>query len=792
VQSVSLRSEPSPLYPLTTDASVLERRLFLVLGAAALVYAFLAGLKTVSDPDLGWQLATGRWVAQHHHIFSTDVFSYTASGEPWVYPVGSGLVLYAIFLLGGYGLLSWAGAAACLGTVALLLRRGSAFSAGIAILAMPLIAVRTSPRAEMFTVILFAAYLSILWQNYQTSRAPLWCLPLLMLAWVNLHLGFAAGLVLMLAFVGMELLELLSSATRRSQAVQRLKRAIPWFAATALATLANPWGWRIYQALIRQDRAMALHSQVIQEWANLQWSWSGSLSGFSLRDPKGTVTLLLVVVIVAALAALPQRRPGAAILLVGAMYQTTRHIRMQALTACVVVVVGGAILIAAVPQIRLWVPNQRIRALIATAAVAIIATLALVRVADVVSNRMYLATDKRSVFGTGLAWCFPQGAAEFVERENLPGEIFNTYDEGGYLVWKLGLKYRDYFDGRAIPFGAEGFQHEYQLQRTPLDSPLWQHEADRYNINTLIFSLASDEISLLRLKDLCGSTSWQPVYLDEVSAVFLRRTPETEGIINRLQVNCATVPLPLESLDQSARSFHQWVNTAWVLSTFDRNTDALAAADRALMIFPDHELLRWVRGNILNAMDRRPEAEREWLAAISLSPGNAPVWFALGDLYDREGRIPEATHALQQAVQLSSGRTMKSRALLKLARLALVTGQPKAALQALDEAVDNASPEMLEVNEGRSFKFDVAQGRAACWRALGDLTRATSFQEEAVQLDPDAADAWSHLAKLYGRQGRVTDEQRAEERVATLAKGQAQQLDRGPAGQILPSSGNGP
>jgi tetratricopeptide (TPR) repeat protein len=189
-------------------------------------------------------------------------------------------------------------------------------------------------------------------------------------------------------------------------------------------------------------------------------------------------------------------------------------------------------------------------------------------------------------------------------------------------------------------------------------------------------------------------------------------------------------------------------------------------------------------------MDRRSEAEREWLAAISVSPGNAAVWFALGDLYDREGRIPEATHALQQSVQLSSGLAMKARALLKLARIAVVTGQPKAALQALDEAVDNASPEMLAVKEGRSFKFDVAQGRAASWKALGDLTQATSFQEEAVQLDPDAADAWSHLAKLYQRQGRTADEQRAEERAATLAKGQAHPLDSGAVEQLRPPPGN--
>src|ERR1035438_2077081 len=84
----------SPVLPAnlsTSDAAIvtsrLGRRCFLVLAAIALAYAFLAGLHTLSEPDLGWQLATGRWVAQHHRIFSTDVFSYTAYGGPWIYPV---------------------------------------------------------------------------------------------------------------------------------------------------------------------------------------------------------------------------------------------------------------------------------------------------------------------------------------------------------------------------------------------------------------------------------------------------------------------------------------------------------------------------------------------------------------------------------------------------------------------------------------------------------------------------------------------------------------------------------
>jgi hypothetical protein len=151
------------------ERSALERRVYLVLACLALVYAFLAGFRTVADLDTGWQLATGRWVVQHHHVPSADVLSYTVQGKHWIYPVGAGVVFYIAFLLGGFALLSWISAAACAGTVAVLLRGRSPVTAAIAILAVPLIAERTPPRADMFTVVLFAAFLSILWENLRSG-----------------------------------------------------------------------------------------------------------------------------------------------------------------------------------------------------------------------------------------------------------------------------------------------------------------------------------------------------------------------------------------------------------------------------------------------------------------------------------------------------------------------------------------------------------------------------------------------------------------------------------------------
>ncbi len=62
----------------------------LVLTVLSVVYALLAGLRTVGEFDLGWQLATGRYVVQQGQIPAGDVFSYTARGNPWGDPMFGG------------------------------------------------------------------------------------------------------------------------------------------------------------------------------------------------------------------------------------------------------------------------------------------------------------------------------------------------------------------------------------------------------------------------------------------------------------------------------------------------------------------------------------------------------------------------------------------------------------------------------------------------------------------------------------------------------------------------------
>src|SRR5262249_47567287 len=134
------------------------------------------------------------------------------------------------------------------------------------------------------------------------------------------------------------------------------------------------------------------------------------------------------------------------------------------------------------------------------------------------------------------------------------------------------------------------------------------------------------------LRQFCASGRWAPVHLDEVGAVFVRRGTQTEELIRRSQIDCAKVPLPAEMpVGNDARAFNQWANAAALLHALGRETEALAATEKALKIFDGSAYLHFLRGNLLSAGGDLAAAEQEYVAATKLENHAAP-WSALADV----------------------------------------------------------------------------------------------------------------------------------------------------------------
>ena len=354
-------------------------------------------------------------------------------------------------------------------------------------------------------------------------------------------------------------------------------------------------------------------------------------------------------------------------------------------------------------------------------------------------------------------------------RENLPGEVFNTYDEGGFVSWALGPERRDYLDGRAIPFGIKAIQRHQQLMQASPDSAAWQEETSRYGLNTVLLPIAHLDVSgYARLQNFCNSKTWQPVYLDEVAAVFVRRTAQTEELLQRFPVNCATAALPAQLSGKTrAEAFHAWANAAGVLAALDRNQEALAAVDHALAIFPDSATMHVARGNLLLATGSPTESVAEYQAAVALDP-NEFTLAALASIYRKLGRMPDAYATMERAAQVAQRPEMEYLN-LGYTYLQARPSRPEDALKAFDEAERTRSPE-YECDRRRQLRCGCRARPLRCLAVAGQSGGSDFCAEKDRRASAEFSRSSDRLAQLYRMNGQTEEAKQAEERAAAMGK----------------------
>jgi MYXO-CTERM domain-containing protein len=752
-------------------------RLFTVVAFLAVSYAALACLHTVGDFDLGWQLATGRYQFQHHTIPAVEVLSYTAAGTPWHYPPFSASLLYAIYKAFGYAGLTWLCVAASVVLTVYVLERAvpgkNLAVAMLLVLAAPSLAYRLAPRADLFTTVFFGVMLCELWRFHCGQKARLWLLPVVMLLWVNLHPGFIAGLDLLGAYLLMEALEL-PFAKMRAEAIGRLRRAWPWLAVAAAALLVNPWGgaaFRQAQQLTRIDPSLP----PVGESTSVRLSWHLARQALDVRDPDSSFCWLLGIAAVALLLALRRRHYGAGLILGLAMVSAIQRLRYQGLFSIVVTVIGGTLLAEAGAEIaerlrartrdgesrgRAWsvVECSSVALMVALGAVTVL------RIADLVTNRYYVVSSSITSFGAGESGWFPERAAAFIEAERLPGNIFQPINIGGFSAFRLGPGYPNYIDGRFDHLAPEIFKEEDMLlQRSP-DSPEWRQIAERRNINVILLSLPRQGFGGLNLNAYCSASAWRPIYLDDVSMVLLRRTPQNQPWVDRLEVNCQSAPLRPPANATKIESYNYLANSGAVLYVLARDAEAERAWRGALELEPDDPNIHLFLAQLYQQEQKPAEAEREFRAALRGRESMA-AWYGLGRLLAMQHRYAEAEQAIAKAIPMAPVPVNQYKALAQVQLRLNKTGPALANLleaERIGPTAQDGSPSACE------FRAQVAEGRAEAARQAGELGHALEYQQKAVRQTPQQASRWRKLAELANSAGQTGLARDAMQRALSL------------------------
>lgn len=187
-----------------------------LLYKASLILLVLLGIvscfKSIYEPDVWWQIATGNWILENGTVPTIDVFSYTYEGEPWINVKWGSEVIMA-FISNKFGV-EFLGV---LQAIILLLIGIVSYKTAhffkenknsdnfwklafgyAAVLFLFIIHYRLNGRPELFSHLFTAILLYILMRYIRTdSWFVLWLVPL-QIVWTNMHEAYGVGIVVSL------------------------------------------------------------------------------------------------------------------------------------------------------------------------------------------------------------------------------------------------------------------------------------------------------------------------------------------------------------------------------------------------------------------------------------------------------------------------------------------------------------------------------------------------------------------------------------------------------------------
>jgi len=517
------------------DAPIADRFKWVLTALVVLFFASLFGALTVSsfDSEFWWHLAFGRWMWEHGALLSADPFDFTSvifgsSGQVryqltmyWLAQV----LLYGSYLLAGLKgafLLRAATFTALFVLLYRLLRRTgagvlpSALLVALAFQAIVREFFYIENRPQMWSSLFFVALLLILEHLREGKRWAQFVLPPFMLLWANLHGGYILGVIVIV---------IAAAAAWVGQHGER-KRIILVAAIAIALTGCNPAG---YEALLTYPGSrLSSSSGIFEEQSLFKYIRIAALPG--ARPWLTMIFLLPLLTLLPRLGSLLRERRDIILiyLLTLAMgIKAQRYLVFLVPMACWVTALNIAAIRGPLSQALLRVlprrlPPQAWGAL--TAAVLVSLTAVYARV----------AAQSSALRPSAALHPAAEGAADYLKRNGIKGNVFNEYALGGYLAWRLHPEMKIFIYGRmAYPTLLTLYDEVVKQPRkttslttTGTISYFYQKVFDEYAIDIVVIpageSLSGDAVPLTWM--LAQDEAWALVYAEPAALVFLRKT----------------------------------------------------------------------------------------------------------------------------------------------------------------------------------------------------------------------------------------------------------------------------
>lgn len=445
--------------------------------------------------DLGRHIKTGEIIVKCFCVPKTNLYSYTQTDFPFI----NHHWLPEVFFYFTHQLLGFAGIYVfkviaitfAFGISYLLALKKSKFWAFfLAFFFAYILSERIDSRPEIFSFIFISLFLLFIERFRQTKNIKyLYPLPLIELVWVNSHIYFIVGIVI---FSSLLISELVSNKKLD-------KKVILFFALTFLAIFINPSG--IAGGLL-PFTIFNNYNYSIVENQNLFF-----LNAFFGSARVLTFEILSLVFIVLSLINSKRNDIFYSLISIFAIISAFEMIRNFPIF--VFIVLPYMTFLCSLTEVK-------IKDVYLLKNLKIILFLILI---IVVSYRIYKIITY-PIYGWGIVDAIGP-SVDYFEKNNLQGRIFNNFDTGSYLIYRLYPKVKVFVDGRPEAYSKQSFD-EYKKMQT--DVAFFNKEVEKYNINTVVFS-RSDLTPWGRqfLSSIAVNPKWREVFRDDWMIIYVKK-----------------------------------------------------------------------------------------------------------------------------------------------------------------------------------------------------------------------------------------------------------------------------
>lgn len=511
------KHKPSPSikpFMVSPMAMVMIVAVVLVIGGL-----FMARQIDLTTADLGRHIRNGEIFVKELNPVTTNHYSFTEPSRPVVnHHWGAGVIYYFVYRIAGFSGLSMLNIFLFSLTLLVFLRMALARSdlraLLLSLLMLPLLTNRAEVRPELYSFLLAGIVWSIL-MDFREGKGHsliLYLLPAVFLLWVNLHIFFVIGLVMIVVVLGDRWLH---------RDMIRVRRLGVVLAVALLACLANPSGIRGLTEPFLILREYGYRIAENQTLFFMQGLFPRTMLYIHFELAGVVFIVLALIRIVRKKTVLLPELPGIVMLflfLLGGMAM----IRMMTFF--------GFFFIPVVAELWKRIPDGQPQTNRKRAGIAfLVLSLALVLGMLLGRNNHFSAITPR----TGLGWdSAHDGSGRFFTAQNLQGPVLNNYDIGGYLIFHLFPRERVFVDNRPEAYSVAFFREVYE----PLQASeqRWHAIDSIYRFNVIFFNrLDNADYAQGFLIRRAADSAWVPVYFDDRTIIMVRNDLRNQAVIEQ-------------------------------------------------------------------------------------------------------------------------------------------------------------------------------------------------------------------------------------------------------------------